>query len=54
MVCGGLYDGVAPPENLERLASRIPGAELSFYEGGHLFLLQDPTAWSAITKFLNA
>ena len=53
MVCGGLYDGVAPPENLERLAARIPGAELSFYEGGHMFLLQDPGAWSAITKFLD-
>lgn len=54
MVCGGLYDGVAPPENLEQLASRIPGAELSFFEGGHVFLLQDPSAWSAITKFLDA
>jgi 3-oxoadipate enol-lactonase len=54
MVSGGLYDGVAPPENLERLASRIPGAELSFYEGGHMFLLQDPGAWSSITKFLDA
>jgi 3-oxoadipate enol-lactonase len=54
MVCGGRYDAVAPPENLERLASRIPGAELSFYEGGHLFLVQDPGAWSAIAKFLDA
>ena len=54
MVCGGLYDGVAPPENLENLAARIPGAELSFFEGGHVFLLQDPAAWSAITKFLDA
>jgi 3-oxoadipate enol-lactonase len=53
LVCGGRYDGVAPPENLENLASRIPGAELSFHEGGHVFLLQDPTAWSAITKFLG-
>jgi 3-oxoadipate enol-lactonase len=54
MVCGGRYDGVAPPENVENLASRIPGAELSFYEGGHVFFLQDPAAWSGIAKFLNA
>ena len=53
MVCGGKYDGVAPPENLERMASRIPDAELSFYEGGHLFLVQDPSAWTAITRFLS-
>jgi 3-oxoadipate enol-lactonase len=54
LVCGGRYDGIAPPENLERMAGRIPSAALSFYEGGHMFLLQDPSAWSAITKFLSA
>jgi 3-oxoadipate enol-lactonase len=54
LVCGGRHDGIAPPANSEALASRIPGAELELYEGGHLFLLQDRTAWPRITDFLVA
>lgn len=53
-VCGGVYDGIAPPQNAENLASVIPGATLQLFEGGHLFLLQDRTAWPAITGFLSA
>jgi 3-oxoadipate enol-lactonase len=52
-VCGGRYDGIAPPDNAERLASAIPDARLRFFEGGHLFLVQDPNAWPAITAFLT-
>jgi len=52
LVAGGRYDGIAPPANLERLAGRIPGAELRFFEGGHLFFLQDRQAWPAILDFL--
>ncbi len=52
-VCGGLYDGIAPAANSERLASAIPGAHLQLFEGGHLFLLQDRAAWPAITTFLS-
>jgi 3-oxoadipate enol-lactonase len=54
LVCGGRYDGIAPPENSEALAARIPGAELELYEGGHLFLIQDRAAWPRITDFLVA
>jgi 3-oxoadipate enol-lactonase len=54
LVCGGRYDGIAPPANSEALASRIPGAELELYEGGHLFLMQDRAAWPRITEFLVA
>jgi 3-oxoadipate enol-lactonase len=51
--CGG-YDGVAPRPNSEAIASRIPNAELHCYEGGHLFVVQDPRALPDITGFLRA
>jgi 3-oxoadipate enol-lactonase len=53
-VCGGVYDGIAPPSNAEHLAEAIPGATLQMFDGGHLFLLQDRAAWPAITAFLTA
>ena len=54
LVAGGLHDGQAPPENLERLAAALPDASLRFVEGGHMFLLQDRDAWPAIVDFLTA
>ncbi len=54
LVAGGRYDGIAPPSNSEAIASQIPGAEARLYEGGHLFFLQDPEAFPAITDFLAA
>jgi 3-oxoadipate enol-lactonase len=53
LVIGGLYDGQAPPENSKRMASRIPGARLVLCDGGHVFMLQDPTAWPTIVDFLG-
>jgi len=53
-VCGGRHDGIAPPETIERMAGRIPGAELRFFEGGHLFLMQDVEAYPAVINFLKA
>lgn len=38
---GGLYDGIAAPQVMQAMATQIPDATLSFYEGGHLFMLQD-------------
>jgi 3-oxoadipate enol-lactonase len=52
LVCGGRYDGIAPPVNSEALAAHIPGAELELFEGGHMFLLQDAAAWPRVTDFL--
>ena len=52
LVAGGRYDGIAPPANSEAIASRIPGAELRLYEGGHLFFLQDRAAFPDIVGFL--
>jgi pimeloyl-ACP methyl ester carboxylesterase len=53
LVACGRYDGVAPPANSEALASRIPNAELRCYEGGHLFVFQDPGALPDITAFVK-
>lgn len=52
-VVGGRFDRQAPPENLEQLTTAIPDARMQLFDGGHLFLLQDPTAWSAIVEFLD-
>jgi 3-oxoadipate enol-lactonase len=35
------------------MAQRIPGAELQWFEGGHLFMLQDRAAYPAIIRFLD-
>ena len=51
-LCGGRYDGLATPENMENLAARIPESRLEFFEGGHPFLLQDPSSWARIVEFL--
>ncbi len=52
LVAGGRYDGIAPPANSDAIASRIPGAEVRLYEGGHLFFLQDRAAFPDILEFL--
>ncbi len=52
LVCGGRYDGISPPANLENLASAIRGARLRIFEGGHLFLQQVPAAYREIIEFI--
>ncbi len=52
LVCGGRYDGQAEPEVVKNLAGRIASSEISFFEGGHFFLQQDPAAAQKITEFL--
>lgn len=53
LVCGGTYDGIAPPANSEFLAGTIPGAELALFDGGHAFFMQDPAAIPAMLDFLK-
>jgi 3-oxoadipate enol-lactonase len=53
LVCAGRYDGTAPPANSEFLAAEIPGAELAYFEGGHVFMLQDRSAFPAMIDFLS-
>jgi 3-oxoadipate enol-lactonase len=52
-ICGGRYDGIAPPANLEAMQKQIPGARLELFEGGHLFFIQDPRALERIVAFLR-
>lgn len=52
-VCGGRYDGIAKPANLEALHRQIPGSRLELFEGGHGFLIQDKRAYTAIARFLS-
>ncbi|HZC16436.1 MAG TPA: alpha/beta fold hydrolase [Caulobacteraceae bacterium] len=53
LIAAGRHDGVALPETQERMAGRIIGSELRFFEGGHLFILQDRDATPAMVEFLN-
>jgi 3-oxoadipate enol-lactonase len=53
LVAAGRYDGIAPPANAEAIAARIAGAELRFYQGGHAFFAQDPTALGEVLDFLD-
>jgi len=50
----GHYDQIAPSQNSTAIASRIGGAELRGYDGGHLFLFQDPAALPEFEAFLQA
>lgn len=52
-LCGGKYDGIAPPDNRKAVQDQIPGSRLEFFEGGHLFLIQDPAAFDRIIEFLG-
>ena len=52
-ICGGRYDGIAIPANHEALHKQIPGARLEFFEGGHLFLIQDAQAFKQIAAFIR-
>lgn len=53
LVCAGRYDAIAPVANSEAIVSRIEGARLEVFNGGHLFLLQDRRAWDVIIDFLS-
>ena len=44
--------GLGSPQ--ERMAARIPGATLRFFEGGHLFMIQDRTAVPTMAEWLLA
>ena len=49
----GRYDGIASVINGQAIADRIRNAELRVYDGGHLFLVQDPAAWPDLVAFLT-
>jgi len=53
MIAAGRYDGIALPATQEKMAARIPGARLQFFEGGHMFMIQDRAAMPAMMGFLK-
>jgi len=52
LIVGGRYDDIAPLKNLLEMHRLIKNSQLQFFEGGHLFLMQDKQAWPAIISFL--
>ncbi len=53
LIAAGRFDGIALPATQEKMAARIKGAQLQFFDGGHLFMLQDRTAMPAMIAFLK-
>ena len=53
LLAAGRYDGIAAPANMEALHRAIAGSRLEWFEGGHVFLLQDPRASEVILDFLR-
>jgi 3-oxoadipate enol-lactonase len=51
-LCGGLHDGICPTDNMLAMKKQIVGSTLEFFDGGHLFFLQDELAFKRITDFL--
>ncbi len=51
-VAAGRFDGIAPPSNSEAIVSRVAGATLHVYEGGHAFFVQDRRALPEVVDFL--
>lgn len=54
LVQSGRYDGIAPPDNGQAIAARIPGAEYREYEAGHALSFLDPAAMPDLIAFLTA
>ncbi len=53
LVAAGRYDGIAPLANSHAIVSRVAGAELRVYEGGHGFFAQDRAAFPEVLDFLS-
>ncbi|WP_293678158.1 alpha/beta fold hydrolase [uncultured Phenylobacterium sp.] len=54
LIAAGRYDGIALPLTQEKMLSRIPNAQLMWFDGGHMFMIQDRAAYPAIIAFLTA
>jgi 3-oxoadipate enol-lactonase len=52
LIAAGRYDGIAAPENQEAMHAAIAGSRLEWFEGGHVFMLQDPRAHDVVREFL--
>ena len=54
LLAGGEFDGIAPRENMTAMHEQLQHSELRFYVGGHMFLIQDKTAYPDIIAWLTA
>lgn len=54
LIAAGEHDGIAPPANSRAIHARIPGSELAMFDGGHMFLIQDKSAYPHIIQWLNS
>ena len=52
MIAAGRFDGIAPPQSQLNLALALRGSVLRFFEGGHMFMLQDRSSVPAMIAFL--
>ena len=52
LIAAGRYDGIAVPANQEAMHAAIEGSRLEWFEGGHVFMMQDPRANEVIRDFL--
>ena len=52
LIAAGRYDGIAFPENQEAMHAAIPSSRLEWFDGGHVFPLQDPRANDVVRDFL--
>lgn len=50
---GGAHDGIARPTAMKAMQAQIPNARLTFYDGGHLFMLQDTKAFPDLITFFS-
>ncbi|MFP6814273.1 MAG: alpha/beta hydrolase [Pseudomonadales bacterium] len=53
LLAGGEHDGIAPPANMAAMHTRIPGSQLTMFAGGHLFFIQDKTAYPYVIQWLK-
>ena len=54
LLVGGEFDGVAPMQNMHHLADNVANSELKFFQGGHMFLIQDKSAYLHIIQWLKS
>jgi 3-oxoadipate enol-lactonase len=52
LIAAGRYDGIAAPSNQEAMHKAIADSRLEWFEGGHVFMLQDPRANEVVREFL--
>jgi 3-oxoadipate enol-lactonase len=52
LIAAGRFDGIAAPANQEAMHAAIADSCLEWFEGGHVFMLQDPRANRVIREFL--